>query len=80
MQMKIIWKMLETCTVRILTYAGETRNPAKKENKDINNILDNILRRILMVPRTTPREVLYIETGIMDIEQLYKKNRINIEK
>ena len=33
-----------------------------------------------MVPRTTPREVLYIETGLMDIEHITQKNRINMEK
>ena len=79
-QMKAIWKLLETCIIPILTYGGETRNPTKKENKEINNILDNILKRILMVPRTTPREVLYIECGLMDIEHISMRNRINMEK
>ena len=79
-EMRLIWEMVETCIIPVLTYAGETRTPSKKENKDINNILDNILKRILMVPRTTPREVLYIETGMMDIEHICKKNRVNMEK
>ena len=79
-EMKIIWKMIETCIIPIITYGGETRCPTKKENKEINNILDNIIKRILMVPRTTPREVLYIETGLMDIEHICSKNRINMEK
>ena len=79
-QMKTIWKMVETCIIPIITYAGETRTPNKTENKQLNNILDNIIKRILMVPRTTPREVLYIETGLMDIEHITQKNRINMEK
>ena len=79
-EMKTIWKMLETCIIPILTYAGETRNPTKKENKEINSILDTIIKRILMVPRTTPREVLYIETGLIDIEHISMKNRVNMEK
>ena len=79
-QMKAIWKLVETCIVPILTYGGETRTPTKKENKEINNILDNIIKRIIMVPRTTPREVLYIETGLMDIEHICMRNRINMEK
>ena len=45
-QMKAIWKMLETCIIPILTYGGETRTPTKKENKDINNILDFIIEII----------------------------------
>ena len=69
-EMKAIWKMIETCIIPILTYAGEVRNPTNKENKDINSMLDNIIKRTLMVPQTTPREVLYIETGLMDIEHI----------
>ena len=72
--------MLETCIIPILTYGGETRTPTTKENKEINNILDNIIKRILMVPRTTPREVLYIETGLLDVEHICMRNRINMEK
>ena len=79
-RMKATWKMLETCIIPILTYGGETRTPTKKENKDINNILDNIIKRIIMVPRTTPREVLYMETGLMDIEHICMRNRINMDK
>jgi hypothetical protein len=31
-----------------------------------------------MVPTTTPREALYIETGIMDIEHQVVRNRVNM--
>ena len=78
--MKVVWKLVEACIIPILTYAGETRNPNKTENRAINNILECIIKRILMVPRTTPREALYIETGIMDVEHTVMKNRINMEK
>ena len=30
-----------------------------------------------MTPKTTPREALYIETGLLDIENTINKNRIN---
>jgi len=30
-----------------------------------------------MTPKTTPREALYIETGLLDIENVINKNRIN---
>merc|ERR1712113_515821 len=33
-----------------------------------------------MVPRTTPREAIYIETGIIDIEHTVMKNRVNMDK
>ena len=64
----------------IITYGGETRNPTIKENKDINNILDNIIKGVLMAPVSTSREVLYIETGILDAEHISIRNRINMEK
>ena len=49
-------------------------------------ILDSILKRLLMTPRTTPREVLYLETGMLDIEhtieikQVLALNRIERTK
>ena len=50
----------------------------KKENKATNQILDNILKRNLKVPNSTPREALYIETGILDIEHTKKKLRLGM--
>ena len=75
-QMSTVWKLVCSCLTPIITYAGETRNPSKAENKKFNQILDNILKRILMVPTSTPREALYIETGLLDVETLNDKNRI----
>ena len=62
-KMKSIWKLVDTCIIPIITYGCETWTKNKKENKKLNAILDNIIRRILMVPTSTPREALYIETG-----------------
>ena len=45
---------------------------------DINRILDNILKRIQMTPVTTPREVIYMETGLIDLEHTAIHNRINM--
>ena len=64
----------------IITYGGETINPTIKENKDINNILDNIIKGVLMAPVSTSREVLYIEIGLLDAEHISIRNRINMEK
>ncbi len=33
-----------------------------------------------MTPQTTPREALYMETGLLDIETINKKNRISMQK
>ena len=41
-------------------------------------MLDNIIKRILMTPTSTPREALCIEAGLLDIETIDDKNRIAI--
>ena len=64
----------------IITYAGKTRNPTNKEKSQLNRILDKIVKRILLVPTSTPREALYIETGILDIEHTTMKNRLNMDE
>ena len=77
-QMETIWKLIETCIIPIITYGSETWETTKKENKETNQILDNILKRLLKVPNSTPREALYIETGLVDIEHIRKKLRIGM--
>jgi hypothetical protein len=79
-EMEAFWEMIETCVIPIITYSGTTWNLNKKQTKDINQILDTILKRTLMVPPTTPREVIYMETGFMDIQTLNKRNRIGMEE
>ena len=77
-QMGTIWKLLNTCIMPIILYGSETWNLKKKEEKEINQILDNVLKRILMVPTSTPREVLYIETGLIEPTHMALRNRINM--
>ena len=77
-QMETIWKLVTTCLIPIITYGGETRKPTKTEKKKLNQMLDSIIKRILMAPTSTPREALYIETGLLDIETLDDKNRISM--
>ena len=75
-QMELIWKLVEACIIPIITYSSETWNPNKKETKQINQILDSLLKRILKTPTTTPREALYIETGLLDPKAQIDKKRI----
>jgi len=77
-QMTTIWKLLETCIIPIITYGSETWDLNKAETKQMNRILDNILKRILMVPTSTPREALYMELKILDIEHIVHKTKINM--
>lgn len=79
-EMETAWRLIETCIQPIITYGGETWKTTKKEIKEINRIQENIIRRTLMVPQSTPTEALYIETGLLDINSIVTKNRINMEK
>ena len=77
-EMEVVWKLVETCIIPIITYGGETWDMTKKDTISANRILDNIIKRLLMVPTTTPRETLYEELKILDIEHTVIKNRINM--
>ena len=66
-EMKTIWKMLETCIIPILTYAGETRNPTKKENKEINSILALLARPVRAVATPAKGHVI-IGAGCRQID------------
>ena len=79
-ELETAWKLLETCIQPILTYGGETMNNTKREERKINQIQETIIRRILMVPQSTPIEALYMETGLLDITTIITKNRFNMEK
>ena len=48
LQMETAWKLIETSIQPIITYGGESWKLNKKENKMINQIQENIIRRILM--------------------------------
>ena len=63
-----MWTLLETSVIPIITYASETWELTKMQTKQLNSMLDNTIKRILMVPQTTPRECIYKELGILDIE------------
>ena len=78
-EMEAIWRVHETCIQSIMTYAGEAWDTTEKNYKEINQIHDSIIKRILKTPESTPREALYIETGLLDPEMLIIRNRINME-
>ena len=78
-EMQTIWELTQSCITSTIAYSSEIWSPGKTENEKINRILDNILKRILMVPQSTPREALYIETGLLDPEAIRLKNRVIME-
>ena len=68
-----------SCITSTIAYSSKLWSPGKTENEKINRIMDNILKRIPMVPQSTPREALYIETGLLDPEAISLKNRVLME-
>ena len=74
-EMKTIWELIECTIIPIITYGCEVWNPRKHETKSLNSLMDNILRRVLMTPQSTPREALYIETGLLDPETISLKQK-----
>ena len=74
--METIWKLVSACIIPIITYGGETRKPITEEKKKNSQLLDSIIRRMLVVQEYPPREALYIESGMLDIESITDKNRL----
>jgi hypothetical protein len=78
-EMETFWELIETCVIPVITYSGATWNLNKKDTNEFNKILDRILKRTLMVPPSTPRETLYMETGLLDVETINIRNRVAMQ-
>ena len=75
-ELKTIWTTLEACITPIMTYGMEAYNPNKKEKAIMKQTMDNLLKRVIMTPRSAPWEPVYIETGILDIESTLMYNKL----
>ena len=75
--METIWTLIESCIIPNITYGSETWDINQNQTKRLNRILDNIIKRILNLPQSTPRECLYYELGTLDIEHRIITKRIN---
>ena len=75
--METIWTLIESCIIPIITYGSETWDIIQNQTKRLNRILDNIIKRILNLPQSTPRECLYYELGTLAIEHRIITKRIN---
>ena len=77
-ELETIWRLFEASIQSIMLYGSETWDITKKEYEELNRIQEEYLKRILMAPITTPRENLYLETGLLDIQHLSYIRRINM--
>ena len=75
-QMETIWKLVTTCLIPIITYGGETRKPTKIEKKKLNQMLDSIIKIILIVRTSTQREALYINRAARHRNHQWQKQNI----
>ncbi len=78
-EMESIWKNVQSKIKSIITYSGEPWNLNKGQAKELNGIMDKILKRIFKVPVATLEEALYIEIGLLDPTTIIKRNRIYME-
>ena len=77
LKMAIIWKLVETCIIPIITYGAESRTTTHKESQKIQTIMNNIIKRILQVPQSTPNDAITIETGILNIQTITEIKQLN---
>jgi len=77
-QMKSLWKLVQTCIEPLVTYGLEAITLKKAEIKSLNTIWTNIIKRALMTPQSTPSEAIYIETGLLDIETMIDRNKLRM--
>ena len=52
-------------------------NLTKDEIKELENLDLTLLRKVMRVPFSTPSEAYFLELGIISIEAIIKKRRIN---
>ena len=64
-EMRVIWGLFETCIFPILTYGWVAATPRKKDLTQLKQITGNIMKSVILAPKSTPWELLYQETGIL---------------
>ena len=57
-------------------WCRKQNNNAQKTQK-IQTIMNNIIKRILQVPQSTPNDAITIETGILNIQTITEIKQLN---
>ena len=76
-ELKVIWELVDVCIIPIITYGWEAITPRKADEKQLKQIVENLIKRVLIMPTSTPWEPLYLETGIQEIGLKTTRNRLN---
>ncbi len=75
-RMKAIWLLIDRCIIPILTYAAEAMDLTKTEQEAIQAIFNNLLKKVLAIPQSTPNLGLLAETGYLPIKYIMERKRI----
>ena len=76
MEMQTIWTLVDTCIIPTILYGTETWKFSQQEEKEINSIFTQLLKRIIKTPVTTPNENILIETGYKNITEQIKMKKL----
>ncbi len=76
---KFIWENVQSKIVLIITFSREIWDLIKGQAMVLNEIMGRVLKIILKVPPGTLREVLYIETGLLNPTTIITRKIINVE-
>ncbi len=79
-RMKAIWKLVEACIIPIMTYGTEAAQHTKQEMETMQQIFNNLLKKILDLPQSTPNSALLKETGFLPIEMYIDRKKLMQEK
>ena len=74
--MMTMMQLHDACTVPTLLYGSEGWILTKEETEKIEAINNNILKRFLKTPKTTSKELIYMETGSTSISSMIDSRQI----
>jgi len=76
-KMNTLFQLYETCWLKAILYNSETWQLSKTNLQQLTQLQLNTLRRILKIPRSTPKVAIYGETGILPIEYEMHKRQLS---
>ena len=76
MRMQAIWQLVEATIIPIITYGSEGWEMKKREQDQLQTILNKALKTILYLPQSMPTAILLAETGFPPVKCIVNKKRI----
>ena len=76
-ELKVMRDLVETCILPIIMYGWEATNSRKEDEKRLKQIVDSLIKRILITSLSTIWESLFTESGILEVRLTITRNRLN---